>query len=264
MAPDLAGDLWKSLTSTVGLISTRHEHGVNIMAAEWTSYVNREPLYVSVALRDTCETQRLIREAQEFSVTLCADTQAALATFVGSFSLREVAKSAAHGLVLGEPAATTTPWVTGGVVALECVLRQAVPLPQYTLFLGEALAAHRGTGRTPLVKHGGLHELGAPLQNTRVTAAAQLLPGDPPQLRIAATGACRPGSPWQLSLRSGAGDVLSLGEQWPGTYGDLLVDLPLPDQAARWRLPDCRILVEYEGSEPGTAFVSCPATAPVG
>ncbi|MET9236794.1 flavin reductase family protein [Streptomyces cellulosae] len=259
MTRDVPGDLWKKLTSTVGLVVTHHDDTVNVMSAEWSTFVNKQPLYAAVALGPRTASRRRLEAAGEFSVTLCAEEQAGLADFAGSFSVTDIDKTGSDLVRLGTPEATATPWVTGGVLAVECRLRETVALPSHTLCIGEVVAAHLpDEAPRPLVKHGGMHTLGAPVRRTDVVAAAQLRPDG--TLRVAATGpAAEARAPWQVTLLPPDGPPVRLGAHPPTPHGDLLADLPLPPAVPAHGL---RVRVERGHATPGTATVSAPRPAP--
>ncbi|MBB1252598.1 flavin reductase family protein [Streptomyces sp. OF3] len=246
--------LWKKATSTIGLVVVRHDDGVNVMAAEWSYFVNKEPLYAAVVLSPRARTRELLPKQGEFSLTLCSEEQAELADFVGSFSLDEVDKTGSELIGFGAPETTETPWVEGGLVALECVLRESIPFPVHTMFVGEVVAAHLpGRERRPLVKHGSMHALGKPVRRTAVVATAQVLPDG--TLRVAATGPVASGSDvWRLSLLGADGGTTELGEHPSAEWGDFQADLPLP--AGPPTLAGARIKVEREGAIPGFARVT--------
>ncbi|CAM5712553.1 hypothetical protein SHIRM173S_08556 [Streptomyces hirsutus] len=115
MTREVPGDLWKRLTSTVGLVCAHHDGVTNVMSAEWSYFVNKRPLYAAVVLGPRAATGRIVEAAGEFSVTLCAEDQAGLADFAGSFSVTDIDKTSSELIRLGAPEATATPWVTGGV-----------------------------------------------------------------------------------------------------------------------------------------------------
>lgn len=249
MPLEIPEQLWKKATSTVGLVAVRHDTGVNVMSVEWSYFVNKDPLYAAVVLSPRSLTRDLIPPRGEFSLTLCSEEQAELADFAGSFSLGEVDKSGSDLIAFGAPEATETPWVEGGLVALECVLRETVPFPVHTMFVGEVVAAHLpGTDRRPLVKHGPMHALGAPVRRTAVAASAQFTAEG--MLRVAATGPQAQGADvWRLSLLGADGVRTELGVHPSSEYGDLLLDLPLPGPVAA----GARVVVEREGAKPGYA-----------
>ncbi|MFF3215501.1 flavin reductase family protein [Streptomyces sp. NPDC002886] len=254
MSSTVPAQLWKTLTSTIGIVSVRHESGVNVMSAEWSYFVNKEPLYVAVVLSPRADTRDLLPTAKEFSLTFCAEEQAELADFAGSFSLGDIDKTSSELIEFGTPEATRTPWVTGGVTALECVLRDTVDFPVHRMYVGEVVAVHTpATARKPLVKHGAMHSLGAPVQRTAVVAAAQFLSEH--ALRIAATGPGAAGADeWHLSLLSSDGQEVPLGTYPSAEYGDFLLDLPLPQ--VPFPLSDARVKVERPGAKPGYARLS--------
>ncbi|GAA2986201.1 flavin reductase family protein [Actinokineospora diospyrosa] len=246
----IPADAWKKLTSTVGLIAVRHDDGVNVMAAEWTYFLNKQPLYVGVVLSPRARTRELLAGATEFSVTLCAQEQAALADFAGSFSLEEVDKTSSELLELGDPVATGTPWVRGGLVALECELRSVVELPVHRMFIGEVVALHEGAADLkPLVKHGAMHTIGERVRRTAVVAAAHHRDG---QLEVFATGpdAADDIDLWHVHLVDGDGVEHDLGAHPSAEYGDFAVTVPVPPGA---RLAEAAVRVERSGAEPGHA-----------
>jgi flavin reductase (DIM6/NTAB) family NADH-FMN oxidoreductase RutF len=253
---EIPGQLWKKATSTIGLVVVRRDNGngLNVMAAEWSYFVNKEPLYAAVVLSPRAQTRDLLPERGEFSLTLCSEEQAELADFAGSFSLGEVDKTGSELIRFGAPEATDTPWVEGGLVALECVLRDTVPFPVHTMFVGEVVAAHLPEReRRPLVKHGPMHALGEPVRRTAVVATAQVMPDG--TLRVAATGPTVAGPDiWRLSLLSVDGVTTDLGEHASAEWGDFLADLPLP--TGQPALAGARIKVEREGVKPGFARVT--------
>lgn len=250
MTLDVPPDLWKRLTSTVGLVSVRHPGGTNVMAAEWSYLVNKQPLYAAVVLAPGAETRTLIDAAQEFSLTLCGEDQAELADFVGSFSITEIDKSATENIRFGVPEAIRSPWVTGGVAALECAVRQVVPLPVHTMYIAEVVAAHLPAHPVrPLVKHDRMYALGEAVQRTAIVAAAQLMPSG--ALRVAATGPVSDAD-WQITLLTPSGDAVDLGTYGSTRYGDLRVDLPVPGPV----VAGTRVRVERDHAKPGHAVVS--------
>lgn len=249
MSEEIPANLWKTATTTVGLVSVRRGDYVNVMAAEWSYFVNKAPLYAAVVLSPRSASRKIIEDIAEFSLTLCSEDQPELADFAGSFSVEEIDKTASELITFGKPKAVGSPWVEGGVVSLECVLRETVPLPVHTMYVGEVVASHQPEGeRRPLVKHGGMHALGRPLQRTSVVATAQVIANG--VLRVAATGPGVDGdAQWRVSLLKPDGGITDLGCHPSAEYGDFLVDLPLETA----ELPGSRIKVERDGAEPGYA-----------
>jgi len=252
-------NLARYMTSTVGLVCTRTEGGVNMMAAEWTYLVSKQPPHVAVVIADGGVTQTAAIKSGEFSVTLCSTGQAALADFAGSVSGRDVDKTASELVELCEPTVTSTPWVSGGVAALECRIAQVVDLPGYRMLIGAVLAAHTDDTKLgdPLVKHGAMYSLGAPAGEPRIAAAAEFLAGGSPAIRVAAAGhAPDESATWQVFLTDGRGGIARLGTAEPTEYGDLLASFDIPDAAASWNLRAAEVVVRRGGLAPGWTRIS--------
>ncbi|WP_221349407.1 flavin reductase family protein [Streptomyces beigongshangae] len=265
MSADLPADLWKRLTGTVGLVVVRRDgEPVNVMAAEWAYFVNRTPLYAAVALGPRAVTRGLIEQAGGYSLTLCAQEQAELADFAGSFSLADVDKTTSTLIDFGSPTVTDTPWVRGGVVALECELRHVLALPVHRLFVAEVVAAHLpDTPARPLVKHGPMHGLGPALRAGRVVVGVRRDPAG--VLTVAATGPGGTGDPWRVTLLPHEAGEIPLGAYPSTAYGDLRVRIPLPPAVRLAPLDHARVRVERDGAHPGFARLTPPrgpATSP--
>jgi flavin reductase (DIM6/NTAB) family NADH-FMN oxidoreductase RutF len=258
-APNVPEDLWKRLTSTVGLVAVRCGAMTNVMAAEWSYFVNKAPLYAAVVLGPRAATGALIAEAGEFALTLCGEDQAELADFAGGFSVADVDKTGSELIEFGAPQVIGSPWVTGGLLAAECVVRETVRFPGHTMYAGEVVAAHLPVGSPrPLVKHGAMYGLGEPVRPTAIVATAQLLPGG--VLRVAATGPAGGGDArWRVGLVSADGVVEPLGEHPSTAHGDMLVDLRVPARPAPGRLDGRRVVVERDGAKAGYARIVRPS-----
>jgi flavin reductase (DIM6/NTAB) family NADH-FMN oxidoreductase RutF len=255
MTRDIPADLWKRMTSTVGLVSVRHHAVTNVMSAEWSYFVNKAPLYAAVVLSPRAVSRQFIAAAGHFSLTLCTEDQAELADFAGSFSWAEIDKTTSELVTFGQPEAIASPWVTGGLLAVECVLRQTVEFPVHRMYVGEVVAAHvPDAASRPLVKHGAVYSLGDPLRRTAIVTAAQLLLGG--VLRVVATSPATADGPWRVCLLSADGDPRSLGEYPTGDHEDFSVEVALPGDLAVGRLRDCRVRVERDGAKPGHASIA--------
>ena len=252
--------LWKRASTTVGLVVVAGNDPTrfNVMAAEWTYVVAKEPPHIAVVLCEGTFTRQMLECASEFSVTLCSASQAALADFAGSFSAYDIDKTSSEDVVLAQPSVTRIPWVTGGLAGLECVTRQRVELPGYLMVIGEVVADHAEPDRAtdPLVKHGRMYSLGPALVRDAVVAAAELRMG-PAMLRVAATGPTNPAdAPWFVTLETLDGGSWSLGSHEPNEYGDLLVDVDLHLAGVNSGASGGRVTVERAGLKPGRASVA--------
>ena len=251
------------LTSTVGLVTAMVDERVNVMAAEWSYFVAREPLHIAVGVSDQNWSHTLIREADEFAITLCADSQAAIASFVGSFSGLEVDKTSSADLELAGPNLLHTPHVRGGVLNAECAVREVVDLPGYALVIGEAIWTQVDDEAlpNPLVKHGTMHRLGPAVTDRRVVVAAGFPDPVTPVLRIAAIAHhAPPDAPWQISVSDTTTGVRHVDESLAESGGALMVDVELPAEASKDPLT---VQVSRAGFRPGRAYTAVGAVSAV-
>jgi flavin reductase (DIM6/NTAB) family NADH-FMN oxidoreductase RutF len=241
------------LTTTVGLVTTIVGKHVNVMAAEWSYFVAREPLHVAVSISEQNWSNSRIREAGEFAITLCDDTQAAVAAFAGSLSGLDVDKISSADLELAGPTVLTTPHVRGGVLNAECAVRDVVELPGYALVVGEALWVQTDddAARHPLIKHGALHSLGPAVLDDRIVVAAGFPDPTEPVLRVAATAhGAPPDAPWRISISGVTTNANYVDLSCAEDGGPLLVDVDLPADAGNEPLA---VQVSRAGREPGFA-----------
>lgn len=256
----MALELFRFLTTTVGLVVARRDGGVNVMSAEWTYFVARDPLHVAVGINDGAYTQRLVEEAGEFSVTLCSVAQAALASFAGSFSGLEIDKSSSDLVDLVPPVATSTPRLSGGVFSAECPVVARLDLPGYKLFVGTALAVRLDDRAEPLVKHGGMYRLGERVRSQAIAAAAELLVDEDglPWVRVAASlqGGRNACDPWHFSVVVPDGTRHVLGEVAGSDQASIIEDFPASHLWPDVTLPGCRVIVERAGTSAGTAAIA--------
>lgn len=233
----------------MGLVVTSDGSQVNVLSAEWTYFVAKDPVTVAVVLHESNWTTERLGELSEFSVTLCSDEQASAADFCGSFSGKDVPKVSSEEIALGDPVANSTPWVREGVMALECTVVQRVELPHYIMVIGEVRHVHgQHDSPRPLVKHDAMHSIGSPIARTRVTVGAGLVGG---QLRVCAVASADPSpdEPYEVVLLDGD-EVLEKHVCPPNAYGDLDCLISIE---ARGHGPVTRVSVGRAGHEPGFA-----------
>lgn len=254
-------NLWKHSTSTVGLVTSRHGAGVNVMAAEWTYFVAKEPPHVAIGVHDDNLTQELVLEHGEFGVTLCTADQAVLADFVGSMSGRDIDKTSSELVTLVPPVVTSTPRVAGGVLSAECVVREIVKLPNYRLIVGEVVYAEvdEAASADPLVKHGAMYRIGAPIVREAVAVAAEVFVADDGRtgVLVAATGPFADGGGVVVDLVSDLPPGRwELGRPTPDEYGDVYELFEVPPGADPLDLATVRVVVTTGNGASGAARIS--------
>lgn len=251
------------LTSTVGLVTTNVDGRVNVMAAEWSYFVAREPLHIAVGISDQNWSHQRVQQAGEFAVTLCDESQAAVAAFAGSLTGLDVDKTSSADLELAGPTVLGTPHVRGGVLNAECAVREVVELPGYALVIGEAMWAEADddAARCPLVKHGAMHTLGPVVLDDRTIVAANFPDPAEPVLRVAATAYGAPlDAPWLVSVSHATTNenYLDLSCTEDGVL--LMVDVDLPVDACGEPLV---VRISRGNCVPGVANVTANAVAAV-
>lgn len=251
-------NLWKHSTSTVALVTSRRGDGVNVMAAEWTYFVAKEPPHIAVCVHDDNLTQELVLTSGEFGVTLCSADQAPIADFVGSVSGRDVDKTTSELVELVAPVETSTPCVAGGVLRAECAVRHVVELPSYRLVVGTVLHAEvdEDASRTPLVKHGAMYHLGEPIVRDRIVAAAELVAGEGgrAELLVCATGPFVAAGVTEVDVDLVADTGRwSLGRVALDEYGDVVAQAALPPGVDGDVVAGARVVVSAPGLVAGAA-----------
>ena len=125
----LSDPLWKRGTSTVGLLVTHVDRRLNVMSAEWSYFVAKDPMMVAVLIHESNWTAERVAHVDEFTLTFCSQSQAHIADFCGSFSAHDLDKGSSDALQFLESDSVSVPWIPGGVMALECTTHQRVALP---------------------------------------------------------------------------------------------------------------------------------------
>jgi flavin reductase (DIM6/NTAB) family NADH-FMN oxidoreductase RutF len=112
----------------------------NFMAVAWLSRVNYSPSYLAVAISKKHHTARGIEEHGTFSVNLPGRDLVVPTDYVGTYSGKEVDKSAVFDVFYGELEAA--PMVEGCPLCAECRVVEKVELPSDFLFVGEEVAVY--------------------------------------------------------------------------------------------------------------------------
>ena len=112
----------------------------NIITLAWAGTVCSDPPMVSVSIRKSRHSHRLISESGEFVVNLVDAAHCGAMDFCGVKSGRDVDKFAACGLTpVPGPGMDAAPAIDGCPVFLGCKVRQTLELGSHDLFLGEVV-----------------------------------------------------------------------------------------------------------------------------
>ena len=168
------------MTTTVALITSGGANDYNVMAAEWTYLVARRPPYLMVCVQDGNVSGDLIAEQLEFGATFLTDEQSVLADVAGHFSKSDITKLSALVFETVPGQKIGPPVIRGGLATFECCVERLIRLPGYRLFIARVLAAQTDPAAHahPLVKHGGMYRMGAPINDSPLALAADFVQTD--------------------------------------------------------------------------------------
>ena len=153
----------RQMVTGIGLVTTFTEaRGPNVMAAEWTMLVSKNPPLLMVVIRKSEATNEMIMESREYGVSIAAEDQADVVSLAGSFSGYETDKFSSEVIKIRAAKKIRAPMIAGAVMYAECKLKQSLDLGEYTAFVGEAVEASHDPLKRPLAYHAGrlwkLHE----------------------------------------------------------------------------------------------------------
>lgn len=112
----------------------------NLMTAAWTGIVNTHPPMTYVSIRPQRYSYELIMKNKEFAVNLTPASLIKAADFCGVRSGRDLDKWAACGLTPAAASEIAAPLVAECPLALECRVKEIIPLGSHHMFLAEIVA----------------------------------------------------------------------------------------------------------------------------
>lgn len=159
----IQGDLLRQAmwrwTSGVCIVTSRsgdRQHGMTVNS--FTS-VSLEPPMVTVTLAHKTRTYQLVNLSGVFGVTILSQSQREIAEL---FSGKAPEDEDRIGKVETFALSTGVPFLSGGLVFLDCLVRHFVPMTSSTLFIGEVDAVQYAKLDKPLVYHNRLYHRLAP------------------------------------------------------------------------------------------------------
>ena len=114
----------------------------NIITLAWVGMVNSEPPMVSISIRPSRHSHRLVKASQEFVVNIPSEEMIRKVDLCGVVSGRDVDKFSETGFTPMEAKEVSPPLIEECPVNLECKVREVIPLGSHDLFLGEIVAIH--------------------------------------------------------------------------------------------------------------------------
>ena len=122
------------------LITSRHEGVDNVFTVSWVGNVCTEPPMVSLAVRPERHSYGLIKASGEFVINVPGANLAFAVDYCGVKSGREVDKFAALGLRRVPAHQVRAPLIDACPLAIECRVRNLIPLGSHHVFIAEVLA----------------------------------------------------------------------------------------------------------------------------
>jgi len=144
----------------VFIVTRRGDGFVDVMPAGWVMRASGSPAMFAVSVGHLRYTNELVRHAGEFVLAFPAAGQEEVVAICGSHSGRDLDKVERCGLRLLSGQAVKAPLLADAFLNFECRLVTSVETGDHTVFVGEVLAAYRGTASGPLVNFGdGVYDL---------------------------------------------------------------------------------------------------------
>jgi flavin reductase (DIM6/NTAB) family NADH-FMN oxidoreductase RutF len=146
--PDTLRQTMRFWTTGVTIVTSTHnsiQHGMTVSSFTSVSLI---PPQVLISLAQNTRTHELVTRSKAFGITILSNTQQELSDRFAGRVADELDRLA--GLDTFNMA-TGAPLIQGGLAWLDCRVVNTLRSGTHTIFIGEVLAAKRGTGGDPLV-----------------------------------------------------------------------------------------------------------------
>lgn len=136
------GSIMLNPVPAVLITSKNKEEKVNVFTVGWIGTACTRPPMISVAIRPERLSYEYIKENGEFVVNLPSKNMVREVDLCGVKSGRTLDKIKELNLSLGESENISVPYLDDCPVALECRVKNIIPLGSHDLFLAEVLSVH--------------------------------------------------------------------------------------------------------------------------
>ncbi len=109
----------------------------NIITIGWVGTINSEPPMVSISVRPSRHSYKLIKESGEFVINIPSKKLARETDLCGVISGSKEDKFHETGLTAGKSNTVKTPIIMECPLSLECKVKQEIPLGSHNMFLAE-------------------------------------------------------------------------------------------------------------------------------
>ena len=122
------------------LVSCGTVENPNALTIAWTGITCSDPPMTYISVRPQRHSYGIIKESGEFVINLTTGVMARATDFCGVRSGREMDKLAAAGLTVEPAQEVAAPVIAQSPLALECRVKQIIPLGSHDMFLAEIVA----------------------------------------------------------------------------------------------------------------------------
>ena len=135
---------WKGSTLLApvpaALVSCGTVENPNALTIAWTGITCSDPPMTYISVRPQRHSYGIIKESGEFVINLTTGVMARATDFCGVRSGREMDKLAAAGLTVEPAQEVAAPVIAQSPLALECRVKQIIPLGSHDMILAEIVA----------------------------------------------------------------------------------------------------------------------------
>lgn len=135
---------WKGSTLLApvpaALVSCGTVEHPNALTIAWTGITCSDPPMTYVSIRPERHSYGIIKETGEFVINLTTGAMARATDFCGVRSGRDMDKLAAAKLAVEPASKLSAPVIAQSPLALECKVREIIPLGSHDMFLAEIVA----------------------------------------------------------------------------------------------------------------------------
>ena len=122
------------------MVSCGDMENSNIITIGWTGIVNTHPPMTYISVRPSRHSYNIIKESGEFVINLVPAELVKKADYCGIYTGKKVDKFAKCGLHKAEAKEVACPVIEESPMALECKVKDIIPLGTHDMFLAEIVA----------------------------------------------------------------------------------------------------------------------------
>jgi flavin reductase (DIM6/NTAB) family NADH-FMN oxidoreductase RutF len=137
------------------LVTCKHGDTENVLTVAWTGILNTKPPRTYIAVRPERFSYELIKQSGVFVINLTTADMVKATDYCGVVSGKNINKFEQCGLKTQPATKVDVPVLTDSPLALECVVREVIPMETHHLFVADIVAVD--VEETLVDKEGKLH-----------------------------------------------------------------------------------------------------------